>query len=79
MAKKIIDYIYTYVDGDRHPFKRGKMQMLKNCEKINNKQYLFHSDYYDSLRLLDNPGAEDGDFDIIRVGINKCIKKAKSF
>jgi hypothetical protein len=76
MAKKI-DYIYTYVDGDRRPFERGKMRMLKNCEQINNKQYLFHSDFYDSLRLIDNPNYDEGDFDIIRIGINKSIKRIK--
>ena len=47
---------------------------LKNCYLFNKKKYLFHADFYDIFKGIDNDNEE---FSIIRMGINKKIKLVK--
>jgi hypothetical protein len=62
--------IYQYEDGD----KQQNLKFVKNCYFINKKRYLFHSEFYDIFKGIDQ---EDEEFSIIRVGNNKRIKNFK--
>lgn len=62
--------IYQYEDGD----KQENFKFLKNCFDINKKRYLFHSEFYDIFKGIND---EEESFSIIRVGLNKRIKNFK--
>lgn len=70
MKHKTESLIYTYEDGDN----QENFGNLKNCHDINKKKYLFHAEFYDIFKGIDD---EEESFSITRIGINKRIKNFK--
>lgn len=70
MKNKELDIIYQYEDGD----KQENFGFLKNCYDANKKKYLFHAEFYDIFKGIDN---EEESFSITRIGINKRIRNFK--
>lgn len=62
--------IYQYEDGDN----QENFKFLKNSFDANKKKYLFHSEFYDIFKGIND---DDEAFSIARIGINKRIKKFK--
>jgi hypothetical protein len=63
--------IYEYeIDDDENE----GIAFLKNCYLFNKKKFLFHADFYDIFKGIDN---DNDEFSIVRIGINKKVKLVK--